>query len=451
MCKPPPNSATARAPQSARATTKWRVLSVGLWMGLGSSAFADPPLLTSPPLSPNPPVSANPTLTTDSPITRDSPNNVDFFVADQFNFDDNLYRLPAYVDVTSVAGPMATRQDGFNSFTLGGNGRWFSDSQTFGLDLRADDNRYVHNNSLDNISGRGNLDWDWRLASLWSGEVGVSYYRGLANFADTGYYARDVVQRADYFGSIRYDIGPHWAVYGGFIGADTTHSAQAEQLYDFHSKAGNAGIELATSSQNTLTFDYRYTDATFPQDFVLNGAPFNSDYKEETTRVILKYVFSVATELDASAGYLRREYPQASFATFSGDIWKAALQWQPTDHLQFVLTGWRQLTAYVEAESNYFVSTGVALAPAWIVADTLTLSVGVSHENHDYIPSSPSDLTYTTRLDKLTTGQARLSYTPTSSLTFKLAVIYEQRQSNEPQFQFNDTLATASVTYMIRP
>jgi hypothetical protein len=235
------------------------------------------------------------------------------------------------------------------------------------------------------------------------------------------------------------------------IGADTTHSAEAEQLYDFHSKAGNAGIEFATSAQNTVTFDYRFTDATFPQDFVLNGVPFDSDYKEETARILVRYVFSAATELDASGGYLKREYPQSNFAAFSGDIWKAALQWQPTDNLQFVLTGWRQLTAYVEAESDYFVSTGVALAPAWVVSDILTLSVGVSRENHDYIPSSPSDLTFTARQDKLMTGQGRLTYTPTSSLTFKLAVIYEQRESNQAQFQFNDTLATASVTYMIRP
>jgi Putative beta-barrel porin 2 len=434
-----------------RVTGKWRVLSVGLWMGMGSSAFADPPLLSNPPLSPNPPAAANSQLTTDSPITRNSPNNVDFFIADQFTFDDNLYRLPSNVDVTTVAGPQATRQDGFNSVTLGGNGRWFSDSQTFGLDIRADDNRFVHNDSLNNISGKGNLIWDWQLATFWSGEVGVSYYRGLANFADTGYYSRDVVQRADYFGSIRYDIGPHWQIYGGLIGADTTHSAEAEQLYDYRSKAGNAGIELATSSQNTLTFDYRFTDATFPQNFVLNGMQYDSDYKEQTARILVKYVFSAATEFDASVGYLKRDYPESSFATFSGDIWKVALQWQPTDNLQFVLTGWRQLSAYVEAESDYFVSTGIALAPTWIVANTLSLSVGVSHENHNYIPSSPSDLTYTARLDKMWTGQGRLSYTPTSSLTFKLAVVYGQRESNEPQYQFNDTLATASVTYMIRP
>jgi hypothetical protein len=413
-----------------------RVMLVGVLLGSGPSAFG-----AADPLP----------LTTDTPITRDSPSNLDFYVADQFTYDDNLYRLPARLDIPAIAGPHATRQDSFNSISLGGDGRWFSDSQAVDLSFRADDNRFIHNDSLNNISGKGNFEWDWRLQSLWSGQVGVSYFRGLANFADTGFDARDVVQREDYFGTLRYQVGPHWAIYGGVIGADTSQTAVAERLFDFHSHAGNAGIEFATSSQNTIALEYRYTDATFPQDFVLNGSPFNSDYKEETARVLVKYVFTAATELDVSAGYLRRDYPEARFAAFSGEIWRAALQWQPTENLKWVLTGWRQLAAYVDAESDYFVSNGASIAPVWTAAQSLTLSLVVSRENHDYISSSPSDLTFAQRHDKMTSAQGRLIYAPLDSLTFNLTCRYDKRDSNEPRVPFNDTLATASVTYKIRP
>jgi putative beta-barrel porin BBP2 len=448
MCKFRTEFTTARTPRPVFAMSMARVLAFGLSMGCGSLAFAAP----DPPDATNPPATTNPRLlTTDSPITRDSPNNVDFYIADQFTYDDNLYRLPSYFDITTVAGPLAKRQDGFNSATLGGDGRWFSANQTFGINFRADDNRFTHNDSLNNISGKGNLEWDWRLASYWSGQVGASYYRGLANFANTGYYARDVVEREDYFGTIRYQVGPHWAIYGGAIGANTSQTAVAEKLYDFRSHAGNAGVELATSSQNTVSLDYRYTDATFPQDFVVNGAPFNSNYREDTARILVKYVFTAATQLDVSAGYLKRDYPESRFAAFSGDIWKAALQWQPTDNWQWVLTGWRQLTAYVDAESDYFVSKGVSLAPAWTIVDTLTLSLGVSRENHDYIGSSPSTITFVSRRDKLTTEEARLVYTPRDSLTFKLSYHFEKRESNQARFQYNDGVAMASVTYKIRP
>jgi hypothetical protein len=391
-------------------------------------------------------------MLTDAPITRDSPNSFEILIADQFTYDDNLYRLPSSFDVTTVAGPSATRADGFNSVTLGGNGRWFSDLQAVSLNFRADDNRFIHNDTLDNVSGKGNLEWDWRLGTYWSGQAGASYYRALASFANTGFYSRDVVQREDYFGTVRLQLGPQWALYGGFIGANTTQTAVPEQPFDFRSKAGNAGIEFATSSSNTIGLQYQYTNAVFPQEFVLNGAPFNSDYNEQTAKIIVKYVFSVATELDVSAGYLKRDYPESRFATFSGDIWKAALQWQPTDQLQWVLTGWRQLTAYVDAESDYFISNGVSLNPTWIATQTLKLSLTISRENHDYINSSPSSISLdASRRDKLTSAQGGLIYAPKDSLLFNLTCRYDKRNSNQPLFQYNDTLATASVTYKIRP
>ena len=424
-----------------------RVLAVVALMGVGPWAVAavDLPSRTDLPYTQNTP------LTTDSPITRNSPSNIDLYVGDQFTYDNNLYRLPSSTDVTTVAGPLATRADSFNSISLGGDGRWFSDNQTFGLNIRADENRYTHNDSLNNISGKGNLEWDWRLQTDWSGQVGVSYYRGLANFSSTGYYARDVVQREDYFGTLRYQVGPHWAIYGGFIGADTGQTAVAEQLYDFHSNAGNAGIEFATSSDNTIALDYRYTDATFPQDFVSNGALFSSDYREDTARLLVKYVFSAATELDASGGYLKRDYPVSNFATYSGDIWQVALKWTPTDNLQWVVTGWRQLTAYVEAQSDYYVSNGGSIASVWTPSNTLALSLAVSKENHNYIDSSPSAVTFVSRFDRLTAGQARLVYSPTAYLSCKLSFRYNTSESNLSQFHYNDGIAAASVTYMIRP
>jgi opacity protein-like surface antigen len=409
---------------------------IGALLAFCSPAFADAPDFR---------------MTADTPITRDSPNSLDFFIADQFTYDDNLYRLPSSFAVPAAAGPLATRADSFNSVSLGGNGRWFSDIQALSFNFRADDNHYIHNDSLDNVSGKGNLEWDWRLGTYWSGEAGVSYFRGLANFASTGYYARDVVQREDYFGNFRYQVGPHWALYGGFIGADTSQTAVPEQLYNFNSKAGNAGVEFATSSSNTVGLDYRYTNANFPQVFLLNGAPFNSDYNEQTARILVKYVFSAATELDASAGYLKRDYPESRFASISGNIWRAALQWEPTDQLQLVLTGWRQIAAYVDAESDYFVSKGVSLMPTWIASQTLKLSLTISRENHDYIGSSPSAITFVSRRDKLTSAQGGLIYAPMDSLIFNLTCRYDKRASDQAKFQFNDTLATASVTYKIRP
>jgi opacity protein-like surface antigen len=378
---------------------------------------------------------------------QQDPSTYAIYVAEQLTYDDNLYRLPSIADVTALAGPRARRQDLIDSVSLGTDVHWYSGNQAVGFNFRVDDNRFSHNDALNNTSSRGNLAWDWRFGENLSGQAGADYYRALVSFAGTNYYARDLVERVDYFGSARYRVGPHWALFGGVIDADTSLSAVAEQLYDFHSKSGNAGVEYASASDNTVTWEYRYTDARFPQAFVLNGAPFNSDYNEDTTRLAVKYAFTAATLIQASAGYLKRNYPYSGFAAFSGNIWRASLQWQPTDELQFVLTGWRELKAYVDSESDYFVSNGGSIEPAWTASDKLTLSLAASWENHDYIGSSPSTLTFVSRHDKVITQQARLVYKPTPSLAVNLAYRYDRRDSNRASLEFDDTLATANITF----
>ncbi len=105
----------------------------------------------------------------------------------------------------------------------------------------------------------------------------------------------------------------------------------------------------------------------------------------------------------------------------------------------------------MDAESDYFVSTGVSIAPVWTVSQTLSASLVISRENHDYLSSSPSDLTLAERRDKLTSAQGRLIYAPLDSLSFKFSCRYDKRDSNLQRLQFNDTLAAVSVTYKIRP
>jgi hypothetical protein len=79
------------------------------------------------------------------------------------------------------------------------------------------------------------------------------------------------------------------------------------------------------------------------------------------------------------------------------------------------------------------------------------LSLTVSRENHDYIGSSPSTITLESRSDRVTSAKAGLIYAPKDTLLFNLTGRYDSRNSNQAQFQYNEALATASVTYKIRP
>jgi exopolysaccharide biosynthesis operon protein EpsL len=382
-------------------------------------------------------------------------DHLSLYVGDDFSYDDNLYRLPNYVtDLATLPGigPNPSRGDHLNSVTAGADTEWLTGTkQSVDLDLRADDNRYVRNTNLDNISTNDRVAWNWGLGNVLSGLVGADYARLLGGFVNTGIYSRDIVVKSDYFASLRYQVGPRWGIFGGVLYQDFAVTEPEATYNNYKSKAVDIGIDYSTNAGNRIGFDYRYTDDRFPNAAFLNGVPFDPDFRENRARVLLTYALSDKTTIDASAGYLQREYPNNFIGNFSGDIWRISLNWQATPKIQLLAATWRQLTADLTAQTDYYRSTGVELAPIWTVSEKVTLSAAVSHESMDYIGSNPEgvnpvDLTQA-RHDTLTSESGTVAYAATRSVTLTFTAAHDVRDSNAPQFQYKDFRADLDVTY----
>jgi exopolysaccharide biosynthesis operon protein EpsL len=366
------------------------------------------------------------------------------FAADQLSFDNNLFRLPSGVtDVSGTVGPNASREDHINTLSGGLAGQWDLGRQIVAVDLRADDNRYASNTNLNHVSGSDKVIWNWALTSALSGQVGADYNRSIASFVNTNVYTLNLVEQWDYFGGARFQVGPRWAIFGGAIQVQTKLSDPASKPNDNKRKSVEVGTEFATSAQDSVGFEYRYTDATYPNSLVPNAA----NYNEDRAQAFLKYVISDKTLIFASAGYLKRDYPSGGIGGFSGNTWRASMQWQATDKTQILAVAWRELHAYPTAESNYYVSNGVSVSPVWIASEKINLSLLFSSEKQDYIGSAPPGLTVVgPRQDRVYAGQANLGYAPMRYVTVNFSLRHEQRSSNQAQFGYNDTLASVGVT-----
>jgi len=382
-------------------------------------------------------------------------DRLSLYAGDDFSYDDNLYRLPDYVtDLTKLPGigSNPSRQDYLNSVTAGLSSEWLTGTkQSVDLDLRADDNRYVRNTNLDNISTNDRVAWNWGLGSIFSGLVGADYARLLGGFVNTGIYSRDIVVKSDYFASVRYQVGPRWGIFGGILDQDFKVTEPQATYNNYTSRAVDIGIDYVTNAANRIGFDYRYTNDRFPNAAELNGVPFDPDFRENRARVLLTYALSDKTTIDASAGYLQRLYPNSFIGSFSGDIWRISLNWQAAPKTQLLAATWRQLTADLTSQTDYYVSTGVELSPIWTVSEKVTLSAAISHENMDYIGSNPDgvnpvDLTQA-RHDTLTSESGSFAYAATRSITLTLTAAHDARDSNAPQFQYKDFRADLNLTY----
>jgi exopolysaccharide biosynthesis operon protein EpsL len=382
-------------------------------------------------------------------------DRLNLYVGDLFAYDSNIFRLPANVGVVGLPGigNDPSRSDYYDSITGGLSAEWLAGNrQSFDIDLRADENRYIRNTDLNNFSSNDRVAWNWGLGSILSGEVGADYSRVLAGFVNTQVYSRNIATREEYFASSRLQVGPRWTIFGGILGSKFEVSNSQVDFNNYSAKAVDVGFDFATGAQNLIGFDYRYTDNRSPNVAELNGIFFDPDFREDRARLLVKYALTDKTTIDASGGYLKREYPSTAIGSFSGEIWRVTLLWQPTAKTQLFASTWQNLAADLSAQTDYYRSRGVTVSPIWTASEKITLAVSATYENQAYIGSNPvgntlGEVLTAARHDNIITQAGTLTYTPLAPLIFTFTLSHEKRDTNATGFGYNDVQATAGVVW----
>jgi hypothetical protein len=379
----------------------------------------------------------------DALINRD--DGVDLTLSDALTYDDNIYRLVSGINLQTLPGigPDPRRQDYINTAGAEVNGQYSIGRQILVGDFRVDDNRYDYNTNLDNVSTNDKVAWYWNAAGVLTGEVGADYSRGLASFVNAEVYSLNIITTYDYYATGRYQVGPQWGIYVGALASTSNLSNSVTQGNDSHTKSLDVGTEYALGQNDILGWEYRYTDARYP-----NSSVINDDYREDNARMYARYQFSEKTSFDASAGWLERHYPDATIQSFSGFVWRIAARWQPTEKLLLELDGWRNLQAYVTAQSDYYVANGGSASMQWVPREKITVSANVSYQSEDYLGTGTGNQDLgAARRDTVTSAGALINYTPIKILILELGITHEVRGSNESQFQYTDNLIKARFAF----
>lgn len=366
-------------------------------------------------------------------------------LAEQVLYDDNLFRLTNSMDVHDRLGPEASKDDYVYRTSFCANGDWQFSRQEITLKAEVADNHFQNNTPLNHTSTNGTVNWNWNLADDWSGKFGGTINRSLATFMNDRPPEKDLVTSYRYFGELRHVFGSHVGVFASGDQVASTHSAADRGVDEFHSNSGKFGVEYITSAQDIIGVDYQYTRADYPGTYLLAGEPFDRDYNQDLTSLRVKYALGGKTQFIGSLGYLKRTYPQSHEHDYSGSEWRASLQYQPTVKTQLTLTGWHELSAYIDAESDHFLSQGISLTPSWSIRRTLSLSASLWWEKQDYLSSSLAAAVEGPREDKVKIGSLYLTYSPLKFLDVLLSYRHEQHDSDHADLGFKDNMATATL------
>jgi hypothetical protein len=366
-------------------------------------------------------------------------HGLQFSLRDGQVFDDNLYRVPE-----------GAEHDSINRLSAGVEGAWQISRHGLSVAARLDRNDFRRNDQLDHTAGNGEARWSWVTGRVLSGEIGVDYSSALASFANTSFRSRDVLENGAALASASWNLGSRWVLSAAARQARAEHSAEERRFDNSCARSGSVGLRFRSSAQNTVGVEYRYSEGTFDHPALVEGQLFDRNYHESRASVRLLYELGPKTELKASGGYLRRDYPGAQRSgidrgAFSGAVWDASIQWDPTSKLGLALAGYRKLSAYLDAESDYFIATGFSIAPLWNVTDKLRVSLTASREQQQYLGPSVNLTLLDTRKDRVNSGELGITYAATRVLHFDLVGRLEKRESGRALVRYDDRIASATV------
>lgn len=371
-------------------------------------------------------------------------------VTEQVSFDNNLYRLPDWMDPTTIFGPNAKRDDYLNVLSFRLAGRWPKGRQDLYVDAHIDDNRFRTATELNHVEGAGVARWDWTIRDS-TGQVGVNYQRFFPGFANYRLPSLNLVTKEQGFATGNFRLGPTWSINAAARRDRTFESLDVLKINENSDNQGSLGLQLDTKVGNQYGFDYSYTRAKFPFPTLILGVPFDKDYYSSLAAGRMTYHATTTLTLQGDFGYLKREYTAASASQdFSGDIWHASIIWQPAEQWTITLLGARELTAYVDAESQYFISNRGGATFDWQMTRKVDLRLDAVREKRRYV-ADPTNLTIGfLRDDTQDTGTLTLVLAPTRNFVITAGYRYDKRDSNYVSLGYVDSTARLAFLYQFR-
>ena len=367
----------------------------------------------------------------------EAPNGITPYVSERFIYDDNVYRLPNS-SITTPLGQVVSRGDEINTVSAGFDGYAGASGQGVELLARADRNQFSKNSNLDYTSGTARLIGDWQVGSELSGQVGASYDRQLNDFANYQVYTKDLVSVESAFAKARLALGSLFFEAAG-------RQIEVSHTFDdtkYRADGGQLSATYFTPGGTYISAIYNYYDARVPQP----QSTENSVLLQIISPLRKKLRFRVA------GGYVQHDYSQDTTAVtvarynFSGGIWSADLAWQPRESLQFLLAGAREVHAYIDAESQYFVSQSARAVLQWAPTGKITCELEYSRDDQHFFGPLPTVISLTLPEHNIIYArQLNVAWSILRPVQLVVTYRYVTRSSNAPILAFDDSFVSARL------
>ncbi len=314
------------------------------------------------------------------------------------------------------------------------------------FDLRGEQNDYRRFDLLDHFAYRGSGTWRWQAGNQWSGEIGASKRRFLANLAELQRPIKDLVTEDRAFAGAGFLVTPRWKVRGMLDWTKWDHGEPTRQTLDARVVGGTIGLDYVTPPGNFVGGQVRYSEGDYPNRQLVAGNLVSNQYQEVESSAVLHWVVTGKSTFDARLGYTSRRHDEVPQRDFDGATGRLNYDWFIAAKTLLNFSVWRELRSAEDISASYVVSKGWGLGPAWAPTSKLVFQAKYLREDRDYrgdpnfVASGAPPRDDTFRGVSLTAG-----YAPRRNLQFSLGAERGQRESNIVGVDYDYTAVSANA------
>jgi hypothetical protein len=303
------------------------------------------------------------------------------YVSANYTYDSNLLRLD------DIAPAPETRWDQYVTLGLGFASDVQYSQQRFVVDAVYNP-RWYHTYSEYNYNG-GNASaiWHWTGNETLTGTLGYRFRRSLRDFANELWNPvrpgrfKSMRNENRILGSVDYDLPDNWKLGARGDYADIVFSST--KSLDLKRTSGGVATTYVSRAGNELGMDLDVINGVYDSA----GA---ADFTQYTIGPVLKWKYTVRTQLVATVGYTSRHNKGIKPSTFGSATYRATFTIADAGRGSLKASAWRELSNLGDEIADYTIVDGVSLEPGWTLSNGLNLQVRGSYEHRNFETSAGS-------------------------------------------------------------
>lgn len=361
--------------------------------------------------------------------------------------DSNLFRQSANEQSDTITTA---------AFTLGVNKPL--GLQRFRANATLIDYRYQKNDQLSYLAKNYDAAWNWSVTPRVRGVLSFDRVEQQNSFVDYSAanpsQAKNIRRTENQRFSLEWDVTGGWKGLGGLSRVSQTNSELflAQSSYDLNNI--ELGGRYVWPAGNSVQLVYRVGQGEYKErrliTFAEVPAPFNNQidngFRQDETEFRLYMPLTGKSNLNARLARMVRQHDHFPDRDYDEMVGRIDYVWQPTGKLGLSAALRRDVAAFQNFASSYYLADGLTLQPVWQISYRTALRFRYDWESRRYeggiFPGLPE------RKDTLQSARLAFEWSPATWATWSMSVQQDKRNSNQNNFDFKASLLSLNAQFL---